>query len=154
MKLHAGHIEVAVARLFNPRVHLIVPNVSWGWDLRHEADMIVVTQANKVTEVEIKVSLSDLKADFKKRNGHKSLKIGRLYYAFPVEMLEKALPLIPAECGIITVRQTTGDPVANFYRIVKYNKLIKPITELQRLKLAELGCMRIWSLKEINYKRK
>ena len=159
-KIHSGHIEVAVANLFGYRQHLIVPNVSWGWDLRHEADLIIVNPSNKVTEVEIKISIADLKADFKKQNGHGSKKIGRLYYAFPVDMLEKALPLIPINCGIITVK--TIDPEydngvprfrADFYRIIKYDKNIAPITDMQRIKLGDLGCMRIWSLKDSLYKK-
>lgn len=75
MIIHSGHIEVAVAKLINPRINLIVPNVYWGWDLKHEADMIIVNSNNKVTEVEIKTNISDLKADFKKHNGHKSNKM-------------------------------------------------------------------------------
>jgi hypothetical protein len=154
MRIHSGHIEVAVANLFGYRQHLIVPNVSWGWDLRHEADMIIVNPANKVTEVEIKISIADLKADFKKQNGHQSKKIGRLYYAFPVEMLEKALLLIPNDCGIITVRtRENGTYVASFYKMVKYDKSINPITDMQRIKLGDLGCMRIWSLKTALYNK-
>jgi hypothetical protein len=151
-KIHSGHIEVAVAKLFGFRQHLIVPNVSWGWDLRHEADMIIVNHCNKVTEVEIKISIADLKADFKKENGHQSKKIGRLYYAFPVEMLEKALPLIPNDCGIITVKtHEDGRYTALFHRVIKYDKNIKPITDMQRIKLGGLGCMRIWTLKTALY---
>jgi len=153
MKIHAGHIEVAVANLFGYRQNLIVPNVSWGWGLRHEADLIIVNPSNKVTEVEIKISLSDLKADFKKQHEHQSKKIGRLYYAFPIEMLEKALPLIPNNCGIITVQQLENrNPKASFYRMVKFDKFIKPITDSQRIKLGDLGCMRIWTLKSTLYK--
>lgn len=157
MKIHAGHIEVAVAKLFGYRQNLIVPNISWGWDLRHEADMIIVNDSNRVTEVEIKISLSDLKADFKKKNGHISKKIGRLYYAIPLEMLDKSLELIPKECGIITVKKydyTDGTAFhASYYRIVKFNKFVEPISNAQRLKLSELGCMRIWTLKDTLHKK-
>jgi hypothetical protein len=101
--MNALQVEIAVANLYNYRANIIVPNVSWGWLLRHEADIIVVNKNNYVTEVEIKVSISDLKADFKKGHSHESKKIHRLVYAIPFTMLEKALPLIPKYCGIIVV---------------------------------------------------
>lgn len=67
-RLHSGNIEHAVAMLFGYRIYDIVPNVYWGWNLRHEADLICVNSNMYVTEVEIKVTAADLKADFKK--GH------------------------------------------------------------------------------------
>jgi hypothetical protein len=153
-KIHSGHIEVAISLLIDVRSHLIVPNVHWGWDLRHEADLITVDSKNRVTEIEIKISLSDLKADFKKGHTHQNRKIGRLYYAIPIELLEKALPLIPLNCGIITVEWSLNTYFkAKFYRMVRYSKEIPPITDSQKLKLAELGCMRVWSLKNILYKK-
>ena len=63
----AAEIEVVVAQYFDPRRNVIVPNVWWGWGLRHECDLVVMTKTGYAYEVEIKVSRSDLKADLKKR---------------------------------------------------------------------------------------
>lgn len=149
-KLHSGHVEVLVARLFCFRKHMIVPNVSWGWGLGHEADMIIVGEGNKVTEVEIKVTLADLKNDFKKGHNHKSKMIGRLYYAFPESMLKRGLPLIPKSCGIIIIVERNGGWKAELYRMVRYKKDYNGISTEQLVELLRLGVMRVWSLKEHN----
>lgn len=149
--MNALQVEIAVANLYNYRANIIVPNVSWGWLLKHEADLIVVNKNNIVTEVEIKVTLSDLKADFKKRHNHESKNIHRLVYAIPFAMLEKALPLIPDHCGIITVNEVERHDlkyyVANHYRLPKKNRNL-PITDKQLQDLMRLAVMRIWTLKQ------
>jgi len=147
--MHAGHIEVAVSKLIGYRSHIIVPNVSWGWGLNHEADLIVVDKNQKVTEVEIKVSISDLKRDFQKLNQHRSKKIGRLVYAIPESILEKALPLIPKEHGIIIVRKRFSYQ-AIWYRRCRYRKDYAGISSPEIQDLMRLATMRIWSLKEHN----
>lgn len=154
MKIHSGHIEVAVANLLNYRVYTIVPNVSHGLYLNHECDMLALDQSDRFTEIEIKISMSDLKADFKKQHGHKSKYITRLVYAFPDSMLEKALPIIPVECGIITVSETnvSGFFIAEWYRTCRHRKSEKVPDKIIK-KFMSLGCMRIWSLKEHNNRK-
>jgi hypothetical protein len=143
-------MEVAVAKLFCYRKNIIVPNVSWGWGLRHEADLIIVDQNNKATEVEIKISLSDLKADFKKGHTHESNRISRLIYAIPHELLDKSLDIVPKTAGIITVKWNAYRYCAEWYRTVKHDKNKKPLSDRDLVALTRLGCMRIWSLKEHN----
>jgi hypothetical protein len=145
--LHAGHIEVAVAMLFNYRQNLIVPNVFWGWDLRHEADLIVVSRSGYATEIEIKISKSDLVKDFRKGHRHYSPKISRLYYAVPESLIETVKELAPATAGIISV---SPKKKACFVRRAKALPGRRVITENERMKLLELAAMRIWSLKHHN----
>lgn len=151
-KLHAGHIEVAVAKLIGWRTHTIVPNVSWGLGLKHEADMLVLDKSNRLTEVEIKVSKSDLKADLSKKHGHSSPIISRLVYAVPDDLVETASQILPNGVGIISVSWNSyrGSYKAKWVRNCKHSKSRKP-DEKQIIKLAQLGCMRIWSLKEKLY---
>lgn len=156
MKIHAGHVESAVAFLINYRKFTIVPNVSWGLGLNHECDMLILDDQNRFTEVEIKVSASDLKADFKKAHGHNSKIISRLIYAMPIELCEKYQDLIPKNCGIIAVREVTQYNTsyykAEWFRMCKHDKTKeKPSSQTIR-KFLELGCMRIWSLKAHNNK--
>lgn len=68
-KLHAGH----------------------GLYLNHECDLLVLDKNNRFTEVEIKISMSDLKADFKKYHAHKAKYISRLVYAIPHDLLDKSM---------------------------------------------------------------
>lgn len=157
--MHAGHVESAVAVLINYRKHVIVPNVSWGLGLNHECDMLILDDQNRFTEVEIKVSASDLKADFKKEHGHKSRFISRLIYAMPIELCEKYKDLIPAHCGIIAVREFNpwGYEIsgykAEWFRMCKHDKTKEKPSPQTIRKFFELGCMRIWTLKSHNNNR-
>jgi hypothetical protein len=150
--MHSGHIEVAVAKLINYRIHTIVPNVSWGLGLKHECDMLILDNKGRFTEVEIKTSVSDLKADFKKKHNHVSEIISRLIYAMPIELYNSHGNLIPKNCGIISVRDTPIGYRARWERIVKHNPDKKRPDDKTVKKFFQLGCMRIWSLKEKYYK--
>lgn len=87
----AKDIEVALcaypSSLFYCRRWVVVPRVSWGLE-SHECDILALSSSNYAHEIEIKISISDLKADFKKHHQHISRdnKIKCLWYAAPVEM--------------------------------------------------------------------
>lgn len=165
-KLHAGHVEVAVANLLNYRVYTIVPNVYWGLNLFHECDMLALDKQGRFTEIEIKVTASDLKADFKKSHGHRSRIISRLFYAMPIELCEKYQDLIPKHCGIIAIREkilydwTNKSTVsqhqgwkAEFFRQAKHDKTKEKPNDKTIKEFMRLGCMRIWSLKQHNNRK-
>lgn len=156
MKMHAGIIECAVANLLDFRKHIIVPNISHGFFFGQESDMLCIDADNRLTEIEIKVSISDLKADFKKnKHDNPNKYIGRLIYAIPQELLEKSLPIIPLKYGIITVKSFGEEKpkyFAKWYRKVRHKKYVQPLNNNEVIQLARLGCMRIWSLKQHNNK--
>lgn len=83
---------------WNKRQDVMIPNLSWGL-LNHEADFVVVTKSGYLTEVEIKRSLSDLKADFKKDVFHKDERVYRFMYCLPISIREKALALFHEQYG-------------------------------------------------------
>ncbi|MCA6372246.1 MAG: MmcB family DNA repair protein [Cytophagales bacterium] len=143
-------MEVAVAELLGWREHTIVPNVSWGLDLKHEADLLVLDKAGRFTEIEIKVTLSDLKADFKKKHQHQSKLIGRLVYAVPDKLVEFASTTIPDGCGLISVswNQWLGKFEAKWVYTCRFQKDYKKPDTKMVLKFLNLGCMRTWSLKK------
>jgi hypothetical protein len=149
--MHAGMVEVAVANLLNYRVYTIVPNVSWGLGLRHECDILALDTDGRFTEIEIKVSASDLMADFKKRHGHDSKFISRLVYAMPENLVKSHGHHIPKQCGIISVKTIELNSVeyhkAEWYRHAKHDKLKQKPGDETVKKFMQLGCMRIWSLK-------
>lgn len=152
-KIHSGYMEVAVANLIGFRQNTIVPNVSWGLGLSHECDMLVLDSQERFTEIEIKISASDLKADFKKDHSHESSKISRLVYAVPLELVELAKTLIPEKAGLISVtwagRLYKPCFVASWVKQCKHNKNRPTQQTIKRF--MELGCMRIWSLKSKLY---
>lgn len=143
-------IEIAVARFYNVRQSLIVPNASWGADV-HECDLLICSNANYLTEIEIKVSKSDIKKDLQKRHKHRSDKIKRLYFAMPESLFFKkgVAELIPEHAGIILVKEicgTTHD--VTIERPAKNNVNAHPIGMEEKYNLARLAGLRIWSLKE------
>lgn len=89
-KLSVQQIQYALYRhLFDARNDIVVPNVSWGL-LPYEADLLGVNKSGQVTEVEIKRSLSDLRADFKKHHHHDDDSITYFYYCVPESIVDKA----------------------------------------------------------------
>lgn len=146
-------MEVALARWLDYRANLIVPNVYWGLTGLHECDLLVVSKAGYLTEIEIKVTVADLRADKKKWHGHESMRIKRLFFALP-EKLEHRIDLVPERAGIILVRPIpTGKgkypyhPRCREIRAAKRNPGAGKITDAERYKIARLGALRIWNLK-------
>jgi len=148
-------IEVAISKYFGVRQNIIVPNISWGFHWMHECDMFIVTKAGIATEVEIKISKSDLLADFKKGHDHKDRegRITYFYYAMPETLYEKVKDLIPTEAGILTCYRPDWDSdgtrvYMHEKRKPEKRKNTRKLTPEEQLKIAWLGTMRIWSLKE------
>lgn len=141
-------MEIALAKHFNFRQNLIVPNVSWGLYMNqsvlHECDLLILTGSNYLWEVEIKVSKADLKADKKKIHGHYNRNIKRLYFAIP-EYLEDSIEHIPERAGIISVKNN-GRFFCKQLRKPRIDKGYQ-LTDKEKLKMAMLGSMRIWALK-------
>jgi hypothetical protein len=146
-------IEVALAKHYGVRTNIIVPNISWGLTGMHECDMFVITKAGIATEIEIKISRSDLLADFKKGHNHadRSGRIAYLYYAMPETMYEKCKDLIPPEAGIYTCHRPDWDGGRIYVREKRKptrRKNTRKLTTEEQFKIARLGTMRIFSLKE------
>lgn len=157
-KITTFDIERCVADFFTPRINLVIPNVHWGF-LRYEADLIILTKSGCLYEVEIKISLSDLKADFKKRRFHDDKRIKYVYYAVPHYLLEKAEPLIPEWAGILAIKPKAKNTSFMTHDQL-YAYLVRPPTPRSKYKattqdravLGRLGTLRIWALKKKLYK--
>lgn len=162
--MNASEMEKLIYTYFENSSLVIVPKISgnnWWLDtevdpmiwkniVNHECDMLIVTKNRYLTEVEIKISLSDLKADFKKEHQHKDENIKNFYYAFPEEMKEKAIELIPEGAGIlIAVKKHLNSGyeyrAIECYRKPKINKLAKPINDKVLSMIYRLGYLRYWN---------
>lgn len=148
-------MEVAISKMFGIRQHIIVPNISWGFDGMHECDLFLIKKSGVAVEVEIKRTKSDFLADFKKEHDHKDRlnRITEFYYAFPEDLIEKCIDRIPEHAGIIACRIYTDYKKqervsAHIDRKPKRIKGARKLTVEEQLKVSRLGCMRIWSLKE------
>jgi len=151
-KITTVGMELALSSYFDYRTNLIVPNVSWGMNI-HECDLLVVTKAGYCTEVEIKVTRADLRADAKKWHGHNSPMLKSLWFALP-DYLDHCLEFVPARAGILLVRAEPNIrgvyphfPRIRVVRNPEINKNAPKLTESQRYKVARLGALRIWGLK-------
>ena len=141
------NIELAVADYFGYRKNIAVPNVSWGMGFNHELDVLIVSMDGYCTEIEIKISVSDLKADFKKKHGHKDDRIRRLFYAVPEKMKDITLKLVPEHAGVLICKEGAFRDFVECIRGCGINKTAKKLTEKEMINIGRLGCMRIWNLK-------
>lgn len=136
-------MEIYLSNYFDIRRSLIVPNVSWGMGV-HECDLFCVSKSGYVTEVEIKVSKSDLLKDSKKKHNHNSAKIKYLYFAVPEKLGDIAGAIIPENSGLIVVNdrgccRVVKKPVARKYA--------RKLSDSEIYKVARLGTLRAWSYK-------
>lgn len=147
-------IEVAVMKYFGIRQNLIVPNIHWGMlGLNYECDLVRLSSSNYATEIEIKISKSDLLRDKEKRHYHDSTLFKYLYYAIPEKLKDIALAEIPEYAGLLVVKKIEREySWQSPYRTIEAKKPIKKSdrqwTAGERYKLAGLGAMRILALKE------
>lgn len=140
-------MEIALMSFLGIRQNIIVPNVSWSF-LDYEADLVVLSKNNYATEIEIKISKSDLKKDKDKNHNHCSKYFKYLYFAVPSHLLEFALTEVPEKAGIYEVVGENGDYWVRKIRSPAKNKDSLQWLEGDRNYLAELGCMRILGLKK------
>lgn len=145
-KPRAIDIELAVADWLDTRRNLIVPNVSYGLNL-HECDLLVLSKSGYATEIEIKVSHSDLKADAKKWHEHRSKRIKFLYFAMPAEM-KAYIDDVPAKAGVILVSlKQYGSGYCEIVRRPLANALAVKFSMDDQFQMARLGTLRMWKLK-------
>ena len=139
-------MEIALIKHFNPRVNLVIPNVSWGM-FRYELDLVVMTKQGCLYEVEIKVSRADLKKDLQKRHKHINDKIKYLYFAITRPLLD-LIELIPKEAGVFVVEEG-GKDYNSYCKLIREPKCKSEykVTEQERYQLARLGTLRILGLK-------
>lgn len=141
-------MELALASWVGFTTHLVVPNVTWGLGFAHELDICVLTNSGYIWEIEIKVSLQDLKKDKEKWHGHRSSRVKRLYFAVPSKLERHVVEHAPDRAGIIIVRRNEkGRVYCHETRKPKENSAAPKVSDKDRYRLARLGSIRLWSLK-------
>ena len=143
-------LEIALSRYFGIQKNIIVPNVTRSSMLMHyEMDLCILSWKGRyATEVEIKISKSDLKADTKKWHHHSYdfnyNRIKYLWFAMP-ECLKGNEEIIPPHAGILYVDKYGR---INVHRKSISNKNARKWDDADSLRLARLSTLRVWSLKE------
>ncbi|MGN1155682.1 MAG: hypothetical protein ACI4TK_05860 [Agathobacter sp.] len=148
-RLTVHDIEYALCSYYDIRKHIIVPNVSWGFFREHEADLVVITKANYLTEIEIKRSWRDFLKDFRKDSFHADNRIKSFYYCVPECMVEpckeylysdSALERRLGKIGLISFDEQGR---ICFERNGEKDIALK-LTTTEVMEIARLGVLRFW----------
>ena len=81
-------------------------------------------------------------------------RISELYYALPLKIYESCKDLIPKNAGILTCDRWFNEWGKKWIVTVKTERepvkirMARRLTDKEKLKIASLGTMRIWSLKQ------
>lgn len=147
-KITTLDMEVALMKHFKFTQNVVVPNISYGFGL-HECDLLVVRKSRWMVEVEIKVTKQDFLNDLKKLHGHKDKKnrIKELYYAVPDYIYDDVKKLLPKNAGLIVCNRRRGRIYCNVVVKPKKIKNSRKLTEKEYVKFLELGCMKIYAIK-------
>lgn len=144
--------------MFSVRNDIIIPNLSWGL-LNHEADLAIINKTGYLTEIEIKRSLADLRADFKKDVYHCDERVYKFYYCIPIGIKEKALEVFDQHqdkimdmLGITTYHQPALLLYDEYGKITQgggwpYKHGRKLFLE-ERLTVARLASCRYWDMRK------
>ncbi len=136
----------------------VIPNVSYGAFSWGEADLIAVSKAGYLTEGEIKISVADLRAEFKKKkyivgsreNVAWKKDIKKHIFIVPEEMKDRALELIShTDSGLIYITKNTHDFSAFTDKEAVSNKSASKMEQDRILKICRLICFRYWTKKEL-----
>lgn len=145
-------IELAIAQAFGVRNNIIVPNVSWGFFATHEADLVIINKTGYMTEVEIKRSWQDFLHDFKKQTTHDEGKVSWKYFAVPQSLSERVWQYLcdndRKDWGVIEYLEDGRAWIVHLPDNIMDHIESKKLFLEEKLAIARLGCMRIWSLKE------
>lgn len=149
--------------IFNKRNDIMIPNLSWGL-LDYEADFVAINRSGYMTEIEVKRSWEDFKADFRKLHTHNDARVYRFAYCVPQGIAERCVTYIresnpdTPDWQLPAVIYYTEDGEIGFsdlcvmdnYHAVKRRKLFLE----EMLTVARLGQIRYWNLLEkINEKK-
>lgn len=120
-----------------------IPNVLMAGG-NYEADFIYINKNDYLTEVEIKISIPDFKADFKKKHYHDCEDVRSLYYALPKDLYKKDKELFKSMAadrgaGIIVV---SGCRTCDIVQKAAIRKNVKPLGHWQMIGYMRLGCLK------------
>lgn len=120
-----------------------------------EADMLVLSASGFLYEVEIKISIADLKRDRSKRKWSPAFQeyrattnIRGMWFAMPESVWQHkdAEAAVPDIAGVIVINpDERPSRMASVVRRCKPNKSARALTDRERFKLARLGMMRYWT---------
>lgn len=150
----------AVARqTLGSRCLVLVENCSWTG---HECDVLAVTQDLRIIDIEVKISIGDLRRDASKDKWWRKVlsfepgppqllshppKVWKHYYAMPISIWSPtAQALICSESsGVLLVKEMpSGQLIVREHRKAKPSKHAAKLDAKSALDVARLGNIRLW----------
>jgi len=146
-------IEVAIMEYLGVRKNVIVNGIHWGLNvgnkLMHECDLLSLTKSSYATEIEIKISKSDLLKDKEKKHKHNHNHIKYLWFAVPEKLKETAIKEIPDRAGLYSLHKWDDGRITVYIeKHAQPRKNAIKWTDEERNDLMRLGTMRIITLKK------
>ena len=139
--------------LWNKRNDIMIPNLSWGL-LDYEADFVAISKSGYMTEVEIKRSFEDFKADFSKKHKHDAEQVYYFYYCVPESIISKVIEFLDSHFEhndrkpAVLIYDENGVVKAGGYGC-RYNPgNHRKLFLEEQLQIARLGTLRFWNLLE------
>ena len=149
-------VELAcIKHVWNGGSYLVIPNVKDGFFRKREADLLIITPSNYLFEIEIKISMADLKKDGQKKLlpqdiYSNDLRIKKKIFAIPEEMFnrheDKIVKLLPDYAGLWVVKKSGGYVVEKLKAKNKVNAC--KLSDKEKSILMRLGCLRLWGIKK------
>lgn len=169
---NSAQVEALLEQLVFPvaRNTIVCPNISHGFFRRHEADLVCVSKAGWLTEVEIKVSASDWKNDSKKSKWGIKLdatdeevennfdkRVRRFVYAAPLTLARRYQEFgLRPFMGVLGLyweeyqgtNSTYCVPRVEHIRPAKDLRLARKVTDKEIVRLSILSSMRYWGMRQ------
>lgn len=152
--------SIVVVPRFNPMNGCRYKDETAVWGTRyetivnHECDILSVSKKMYLREIEIKISISDFKADLFKKHQHIDENIRQFYYAVPYYILDKIKELVPENAGILVAKifektNRKGEVISKKWIIEKIkspknNNLAKPIDDKKLNVIFRIGYLKYW----------
>ena len=131
-----------------------VEPATWRNIVNHECDILSVSKNMFLREVEIKVSVSDFKADLQKKHQHIDENVRQFYYAVPYYILDNVKELVPENAGILVAKiiektnrnneVTSKKWIIEKIKSPKNNNLAKPIDDKKLNVIFRIGYLKYW----------
>ena len=144
--------DLIISKEGDVRKNLCVPNVSWGMNIDYEADLLIITKSGYCTEYEIKRSYSDFLADMKTdKCAHKAPWVYTFYYGIPLSFKDTVLTYFEdkgiIECDILGILCYSERGSITSVGGIPHTKGGRKMFLEEMLKVASLGTMRYWNLR-------
>lgn len=145
-------MRAVVKELFPPRRYAVCPNVSWAL-LPWECDVLAVSPAGVVNEIEIKISVGDLRRDLKKRKWNTPgpwSHVDRFWVAGPKSMSTDMMNFSKAVGGGVGVISVGDDGVVEVLALAERKRERK--LEIKASEIHRLASLRFWDKELLNGK--